>query len=66
MSFGKLGNKYLDKFERMEALQYVTPVGQKKRVQGDLLSSVKDLMMWKMKQTGDGCSLTAKGKLLSP
>ena len=50
----------------MEALQYVTPVGQKKRVQGDLLSSVKDLMMWKMKQTGDGCSLTAKGKLLSP
>jgi len=46
MSFGKLRNKYLGSFERVEILQYVILAEHRKNVQDDLLLSVKDLTMW--------------------
>lgn len=45
MSFGKLRNKYLGSFERVEILQSVTLAEHRKNVRDDLLLSVKDLIM---------------------
>lgn len=53
VSLGKLQNKYLGNFEEMKIPQYVTLVDyRKKEYTRLLLFSVKNFMMWKIKQTG--------------